>query len=208
MIFVKVASRNHELGSRTRPSPTTPRLPANRGPLRGLPERRRRRPPAYASAPLTRPLTTPLSRKHRHRENRIRTARCLALSRGDAGIPGPPCSPALQSAARVAGRSGVNVPYALFLILDGTVNVHVSEEKLVPLGPGTFFGEMSLLDGGIRSATVVSETPTRLLVVNRQNSRSSVEKYLASPRSCWSPSRYVCVKPNSQGWRPSTMRTR
>ena len=56
-----------------------------------------------------------------------------------------------------------------FLILDGTVNVHVSEEKLVPLGPGTFFGEMSLLDGGIRSATVVSETPTRLLVVNRQN---------------------------------------
>ena len=56
-----------------------------------------------------------------------------------------------------------------FLILDGTVNVHVSEEKSVPLGPGAFFGEMSLLDGGTRSATVVSETPTRLLVVNRKN---------------------------------------
>jgi voltage-gated potassium channel len=56
-----------------------------------------------------------------------------------------------------------------FLILDGTVNVHVSEEKSVPLGPGAFFGEMSLLDGGTRSATVVSETPIRLLVVNREN---------------------------------------
>jgi CRP-like cAMP-binding protein len=52
-----------------------------------------------------------------------------------------------------------------FLILDGTVNVHVSEEKMVPLGPGAFFGEMSLLDGGIRSATVVSETPTPELLV-------------------------------------------
>jgi voltage-gated potassium channel len=56
-----------------------------------------------------------------------------------------------------------------FLILDGTVNVHVTEERPVPLGPGAFFGEMSLLDGGTRSATVVSETPVRLLVVNREN---------------------------------------
>jgi len=56
-----------------------------------------------------------------------------------------------------------------FLILAGTVSVHVSPEKSVPLGPGAFFGEMSLLDGGARSATVVSETPVRLLVVNREN---------------------------------------
>ena len=56
-----------------------------------------------------------------------------------------------------------------FLILDGTVKVEVSERKRVPLGPGAFFGEMSLLDGGARSATVVAETPVRLLVVNREN---------------------------------------
>ena len=56
-----------------------------------------------------------------------------------------------------------------FLILDGTVSVHVSSEKSVPLGPGAFFGEMSLLDGGTRSATVVSETPVRLLVIKREN---------------------------------------
>ncbi len=54
-----------------------------------------------------------------------------------------------------------------FLILDGTVSVDVLAGRPVPLRPGSFFGEMSLLDGGPRSATVVSETPVRLLVVNR-----------------------------------------
>ena len=56
-----------------------------------------------------------------------------------------------------------------FLILDGTLTVDVSRERSMPLGPGAFFGEMSLLDGGTRSATVVSETPVRLLVINREN---------------------------------------
>ena len=35
--------------------------------------------------------------------------------------------------------------------------------------PGAFFGEMSLLDGGPRSATIVAETPIRLLVISRRN---------------------------------------
>ena len=38
-----------------------------------------------------------------------------------------------------------------FLIIDGTARVEVSAEKQVPLHPGEFFGEMSLLDGGPRS---------------------------------------------------------
>jgi len=39
----------------------------------------------------------------------------------------------------------------------------------VRLGPGDFFGEMSLLDGQPRSATVVAETPLRLLVIHSRN---------------------------------------
>ena len=54
-----------------------------------------------------------------------------------------------------------------FLILDGTVSVGVSAGRSVLLRPGEFFGEMSLLDGDPRSATVVTDTPVRLLVVNR-----------------------------------------
>jgi CRP-like cAMP-binding protein len=54
-----------------------------------------------------------------------------------------------------------------FLIIDGTARVDVSAEKHVPLRPGEFFREMSLLDGGPRSATVVAATPLRLLVISR-----------------------------------------
>jgi CRP/FNR family cyclic AMP-dependent transcriptional regulator len=56
-----------------------------------------------------------------------------------------------------------------FLIIDGTARVEVSAEKQVPLHPGEFFGEMSLLDGGPRSATVVADTPVRLLVISRRH---------------------------------------
>ncbi len=54
-----------------------------------------------------------------------------------------------------------------FLILDGSVSVGVAAGHPVLLRPGEFFGEMSLLDGDPRSATVVTDTPVRLLVVNR-----------------------------------------
>ena len=56
-----------------------------------------------------------------------------------------------------------------FLILDGTVRVEVASGQYVSLHSGAFFGEMSLLDGGPRSATAVSDTPARLLVIDRAN---------------------------------------
>ncbi len=56
-----------------------------------------------------------------------------------------------------------------FLIIDGTVRAEVSGEKRVLLHPGEFFGEMSILDGGPRSATVVADTPVRLLVISRRH---------------------------------------
>jgi len=56
-----------------------------------------------------------------------------------------------------------------FLIIDGTARVEVSPEKRVRLRPGEFFGEMSILDGGPRSATVVADTPVRLLVISRRH---------------------------------------
>jgi CRP/FNR family cyclic AMP-dependent transcriptional regulator len=56
-----------------------------------------------------------------------------------------------------------------FLIIDGTARAEVSAEKHVLLHPGEFFGEMSILDGGPRSATVVAATPVRLLVISRRH---------------------------------------
>jgi CRP-like cAMP-binding protein len=56
-----------------------------------------------------------------------------------------------------------------FLIIDGTARADVSTDRHVLLHPGEFFGEMSLLDGGPRSATVVADTSVRLLVISRRH---------------------------------------
>jgi CRP-like cAMP-binding protein len=56
-----------------------------------------------------------------------------------------------------------------YLIVDGSARVEVSPRKRSKLAPGAYFGEMSLLDGGERSATVVAETPMRLLVIKRRD---------------------------------------
>jgi CRP-like cAMP-binding protein len=56
-----------------------------------------------------------------------------------------------------------------FVIIDGTALVTLSPQKRHRMHPGEFFGEMSLLDGGPRSATVKAETDLRLLVIGRSH---------------------------------------
>lgn len=55
-----------------------------------------------------------------------------------------------------------------FVIVDGSARVEVSPQNQGRIGPGAFFGEMSLLDGEPRSATVIAETAMRLLVIPRR----------------------------------------
>ncbi len=63
-----------------------------------------------------------------------------------------------------------------FLIVEGTARVHVSAKKRQRLRSGDFFGEMSLLDGEPRSATVVAESALRLLVISRRDFAAVFEK--------------------------------
>jgi CRP-like cAMP-binding protein len=55
-----------------------------------------------------------------------------------------------------------------FVIVEGKARASRKELELATLGPGSFFGELALLDGGKRTATVVAETDMRLLVLSRQ----------------------------------------
>ena len=56
-----------------------------------------------------------------------------------------------------------------FLIVDGAARVEVPGGKTGRIAPGGFFGEMSLLDGGPRSATVTAETAIRVLIIKRRH---------------------------------------
>jgi len=71
-------------------------------------------------------------------------------------------------AATLLARSGASGE-EFFLLLDGSARVEVSPRKRSRLEPGQYFGEMSLLDGGPRSASVIAETPLRLLVIKRRD---------------------------------------
>lgn len=56
-----------------------------------------------------------------------------------------------------------------FVIVDGKARVEVSGKKIAELGPGDFIGELSLIDGKPRTATVVAQTPMTLMVVRRRD---------------------------------------
>jgi CRP/FNR family transcriptional regulator, cyclic AMP receptor protein len=55
----------------------------------------------------------------------------------------------------------------LYLILNGEAEVRQGERTLARLGPGQFFGEMTLLDEQPRSADVIAVRPSELAVLSR-----------------------------------------
>jgi CRP/FNR family transcriptional regulator, cyclic AMP receptor protein len=55
-----------------------------------------------------------------------------------------------------------------FYIVEGTATIKRGGRRVTTLGPGRYFGELSLLDRLPRSATIVSETPMSLLVLEQR----------------------------------------
>jgi len=58
--------------------------------------------------------------------------------------------------------------HEFFLILEGRAAVKRGGRKVTTLGPGQYFGEMALLDRGVRSASVVADTDMVLLVLGQR----------------------------------------
>ncbi len=56
-----------------------------------------------------------------------------------------------------------------FLITEGRADVLVGDKKISDLGPGSYFGEMALFEGGARGATVRAETHVKALAISSWN---------------------------------------
>src|SRR5437763_7682388 len=67
-------------------------------------------------------------------------------------------------AGEILIREGRHDPQS-FVIVSGEAAVTRAGEALATLTSGDFFGEMALLDGAARSATVAAVTPMHLLVL-------------------------------------------
>jgi CRP/FNR family transcriptional regulator, cyclic AMP receptor protein len=63
-----------------------------------------------------------------------------------------------------------------YVLVEGEAKVaDENGKRLAQLIPGDFFGEISLMDGGPRTATVVAETPLTALALSRKDFRSMLE---------------------------------
>ena len=59
------------------------------------------------------------------------------------------------------GASG----YSFYILSNGAASVTIDGVEVNTLGPGDFFGELAILGDGVRTATVTTTSPSRLLVL-------------------------------------------
>jgi CRP-like cAMP-binding protein len=93
------------------------------------------------------------------RELRTIARLCIAANRGEGfvlttqGSPGREC----------------------FVIVDGEADVQIDGRTVAAVGPGDCVGELALLDGGRRTATVVARTPMQLYTMTAAEFRALLE---------------------------------
>ena len=66
---------------------------------------------------------------------------------------------------------------ALFVILEGGASVRQRHEEIATVGPGAYFGELALLDGEPRSATVVTTEPVTVAVLGVRMFRTLLREF-------------------------------
>jgi CRP/FNR family transcriptional regulator, cyclic AMP receptor protein len=78
----------------------------------------------------------------------------------------------------VEGRTGVG----FFIILEGKAAVTVGGQLVQVLGPGDYFGEMALLDGGARTATITADGELRCATMTSWAFKAFV---IDNPKVAW-----------------------
>ncbi len=76
------------------------------------------------------------------------------------------------------GKAGViegSKAAAFYLILEGSVEVTRDGKAVARMNAGNFFGEMAMLTGGERNATVTAVEPTKLFTLRRPAFAAAIE---------------------------------
>jgi CRP-like cAMP-binding protein len=89
---------------------------------------------------------------------------------------------------------------SLYVILRGSTKVFQTSDEgkeriLNTLGPGAFFGEISMLDGGPRSASVKALEETEMLVFHHRDFRECVRR---NPELLWKVLEALCANTRRQ----------
>lgn len=74
------------------------------------------------------------------------------------------CTEVSVTAGQVLCREG-GPGHEFFVLEHGSAEVTVDGRRVAEVGPGDFFGELALLDGGARTATVTALTDGQVLVL-------------------------------------------
>jgi CRP-like cAMP-binding protein len=72
-----------------------------------------------------------------------------------------------------------------FVLLEGAARVERGAETLRTLGPGDFFGEISLVTRSRRTATVTATEPSRLVVYDEPAFRELLERNAEFSSRIW-----------------------
>ena len=79
-------------------------------------------------------------------------------------------------AGKVLMRQG-DIGTDMMVLVRGSVAVDRDGSRINTLGPGDFFGEIALVDGGPRTATVSAEEPSTLLVITHRDFHSMMDEF-------------------------------
>jgi CRP/FNR family transcriptional regulator, cyclic AMP receptor protein len=72
--------------------------------------------------------------------------------------------------------------HEFFAVSDGKATARIKNKKIASYGPGDFFGEMSLLDQGPRSATITADSPMDLYVLDAKSFNTLIDRHPAVAR--------------------------
>ena len=87
----------------------------------------------------------------------------------------------------------------LYLILTGSVIVRKNGRRVARLGPGEVVGELSVILGTPRTATVEAETPIEWLVLDRASLRKAIDEV---PGLGWNVLQSVAARLDQTNKRP------